>query len=233
MFRVWFVSKGGYMARLRFLAVPLLAVVVSVWAARPAVAQTKEARGSVVTVSDSSLTVKVADKDMRFTVDDKTIVEAPGAGRATRDAQGRGAPGIKLTAVVKTGSGVIVTYREAGGAMIATDIRSVPAAAAAAAAGAGASTTTANGKVKSVTAASLVVTDNGKDLTFVVDKGTRVLAKGAGTATTAAGGSIAFTKLVGVGDTVSVSYAGTGAAMRATEVRITVNADRAPTPSGR
>ena len=219
------------MERVRFFVVPLVAVLVMGWAARPAMAQTKEARGSVVTVSDSSLTVKVADKDMRFTVDDKTVVEAPGAGRATRDAQGKGAPGIKLTSVVKPGSGVIVTYREAGGAMIATDIRSVPAAAAAA--GGGASTTTANGRVKSVTAASLVVTDNGKDLTFVVDKDTRVLAKGAGTATTAAGGSIAFTKLVAVGDTVSVSYAGAGPAMRATEVRITVNANRAPTPAGR
>ena len=76
-----------------------------------------------------------------------------------------------------------------------------------------------------MTASSLVVTDSGKDLTFAVDKDTRVLAKGAGTATQAAGGSIAFTKLVGVGDTVSVSYAGTGSTMRATEIRITVNAD--------
>ena len=222
------------MRRVRLFVVPLVAVLVMGWAARTATAQTKEARGSVVAVSDSSLTVKVADKDMKFTVDDKTVVEAPGAGRATRDAQGRGAPGIKLTSVVKTGSGVMVMYREAGGAMIATEIRSVPAAAAAASASpASAASTTANGKVKSVTGTSLVVTDNGKDLTFVVDKDTKVLAKGAGTATQAAGGSIAFTKLVGVGDEVSVSYAGTGQAMRATEVRIAVSAARLPTPAGR
>ena len=224
------------MGRVRFIVAPLLAVVVTGWAAAPASAQTKEARGTVVTVSDSSLTVKVADKDMKFAVDDKTVVGAPGAGRATRDAQGKGAPGIKLTSILKAGSGVMVMYREAGGAMVATEIRSVPAAAAgasASSASSSSSSSTANGKVKSVTAASLVVTDNGKDMTFVVDKDTTVLAKGAGTATKAAGGNIAFTKLVGVGDTVSVSYAGTGPAMRATEVRITVSASRAPTPAGR
>ena len=209
------------------LVVPVLAALVMGWAAG-ASAQTKEARGTVVSVSDSSLTVKVAGNDMTFAVDAKTVVGAPGAGRATRDAQTKGAPGIKLTNVVKTGSGVVVMYRVAGGANVATEVRSVPGAASAAA-----PATTANGKVKSVTAASLVITDNGKDMTFAVDKATRVVAKGAGTATQAAGGSIAFTKLVGVGDTVSVSYAGTGAAMRATEVRITVNADRAPRPAGR
>jgi hypothetical protein len=67
-----------------------------------------------------------------------------------------------------------------------------------------------------------VITDSGKDMTFAVDNSTKVLAKGAGTATQAAGGTIAFNKLVGVGDTVSVSFAGAGPAMRATEVRITL-----------
>lgn len=216
------------MGRVRFLVVPLLAVLVLGWSARPAAAQTKEARGTVVTVSDTSLTVKVADKDMKFSVDAKTIVGAPGAGRATRDAQTKGAPGVKLTTVVKTGSGVIVMYREAGGAMVATEIRSVPAAAAGASAStAGSTSTIATGKVKSVTAASLVITDNGKDSTFAVDANTNVVARGAGTATR--GGPIAITKLVDVGDTVSVSSEGT----RATEIRITVKAARAPTPAGR
>jgi len=207
------------------LVVPLLTILVIGWASRPAMAQAREARGTVVSVSDSSLTVKVADKDMKFAVDDKTVVGAPGAGRATRDAQTKGAPGARLTTLLKTGSGVIVMYREAGGALVATEIRSVPAAA-----GTPGTSSIANGRVKAVTAGSLVITDNGKDLTFAVDKGTRVLAKGAGTATQAAGGNIAFTKLVSVGDTVSVSYAGAGPAMRATEVRITVSADRSPAP---
>jgi hypothetical protein len=218
------------MTRVRLLVVPLLTVMVFAWAAPSATAQTKEASGIVVTVTDSAVVVKVADKDMKFGVDAKTVVGAPGAGRATRDAQSQGAAGIKLTTILKTGSGVVVTYREAGGALVATEIRSVPAAASAASA---AASTTASGRVKSVTASSLVVTDNGKDLTFMIDKDTRVLAKGAGTATQAAGGAIAFTKLVTVGDTVSVSYTGTGAAMRATEVRMTVDADRAPRPAGK
>jgi len=221
------------MARVRFLIVPLLAVVVFAWAVSPAMAQTKEASGTVVSVSDSAVTVKVADKDMKFGVDAKTVVGAPGAGRATRDAQSQGAAGIKLTTILKPGSGVVVSYREAGGALVATEIRSVPAAASGGSAGSAAASTTASGRVKSVTGSTLVVTDSGKDLTFAVDKDTRVFAKGAGTATQAAGGSIAFTKLVGVGDTVTVSYAGTGSAMRATEVRITVNADRPPAPAGR
>jgi hypothetical protein len=218
------------MGRVRLFVVPLLAVLVMGWAVSPASAQAKEARGTVSSVSDSSLTVKVADKDMTFAVDAKTVVGARGAGRATRDAQGKGAAGIKLTSVIKNGEGVLVMYRTANGANVATEIRAVPAAASAASA---ASSSTANGKVKSVSAASLVITDNGKDMTFVVDKDTGVVAKGAGTATRAAGGNIAFTKLVGVGDTVSVSYSGTGPAMKATEVRITVSASRAPTPAGR
>jgi hypothetical protein len=167
---------------------------------------------------------------MKFGVDDKTIVGAPGAGRATRDAQTKGAPGIKLTSIVKAGSGVVVRYREAGGALVATEVRSVPAAASA---GTAASSTTASGKVKSVSDSSMVIANDGKDMTFAVDKDTRVAARGAGTATRAAGGSIAFTKLVGVGDTVSVTFTGTGQAMRATEVRVTVSAARAPGPAGR
>jgi hypothetical protein len=218
------------MGRVNVLRISVLAVLLT-WSAGvvPAVAQTKEARGTAVAVSDSSLTVKVADKDMKFAVDAKTVVGAPGAGRATRDAQGKGAAGIKLTDIVKTGSGVVVMYREANGAMVATEIRSVPAASSGATASSS-SSSTANGKVKSVTASSMVITDNGKDSTFAIDSNTKVLAKGAGTATRAAGGSIAFTSLVGVGDTVSVSYTGSGQAMRATEVRITVNADRKPAP---
>jgi hypothetical protein len=194
-------------------------------------AQTKEASGTVTAVTDAMLTVRVNAMEMKFTVDSSTIVGARGAGRATRDAQGKGEPGIKLTGVVKPGNGVVVTYREAKGALLATEIRLVPAATAGAAPAAAAST--ANGRVKSVSDTSLVVTDAGKDLTFVVDPSTRVVAKGAGTATAAAGGKIPFTKLVTVGDTVSVSYEGAAPKMRATEVRITVNADRAPTPAGR
>ena len=212
------------MGRVRVFFVPLVAVLLIGWAARPALAQTKEARGSVVAVSDSSLTVKVADKDMTFSVDAKTLVGA---------AETKGAPGIKLTSVVTTGSGVIVMYREASGAHVATEIRTVPAAASA---GAGLFPTTASGKVKSVTAASLVITDNGKDLTFALDKDTSVgspgiLCPGCEPPRGPLDGSIAFTKVLRVGDNVRVSYASTGPTMRATDIRIIVTAGKAPTPS--
>jgi predicted ribonuclease toxin of YeeF-YezG toxin-antitoxin module len=211
--------------------VSLLILLAVVWIA-PVSAQTKEASGTVVTVSDSALTVRVDGKEMKFAVDNDTIVGAPGAGRTTRAAQAKGAPGVSLTTLVKTGTGVVVMYRESSGSLLATEIRNVPAASATGTTGT-ASTPVVSGTVKSVTNTTLVVTESGKDLTFMIDKATRVLAKGAGTATQAAGGTIAFTKLVSVGDQVSVSYEGTGQKMRATEVRMTVDADRAPRPAGR
>jgi hypothetical protein len=218
------------MGRVRFLWVPLLVAVAVGWSIQPVAAQTKEARGTVTAVTDTALTVRVKDMDMKFTVDNSTVVGAPGAGRATRDAQSKGAPGLKLTGLVKVGAGVVVVYREAAGALVATEIRDVPGATAGAAAP---TSGTANGTVKSATDTSLVVADSGKDWTFMVDANTRVLAKGAGTATKEAGGKIPFTKLVAVGDTVSVSYEGTAPKMRATEVRITVDANRAPRPAGK
>ena len=172
------------MGHVRYLWVPILAAVLLAGPARTAQAQTKEANGTVTAVTDSSLTVRVNNNEMKFTVDNNTIVGAPGAGRATRDAQSKGAPGIKLTGVVKPGAGVVVMYNEAKGILLATEVRLVPAAAAGAAApAAGAqASTTANGTVKTVTDTSLVITDSGKDLMFAVDASTRVLAKGAGTA---------------------------------------------------
>jgi hypothetical protein len=141
-------------------------------------------------------------------------------------------------------------YREANGAMVATEIRSVPAAAGAgeraesraarataretaAPTATAAAKGTETGKVKSVTASTMVITHDGKDSTYAVDANTKVVGKGAGTATRGAGGAIAFSSLVGVGDTVSVDFTGSGQAMRAKEVRITVNADRKPAPTSR
>jgi hypothetical protein len=83
---------------------------------------------------------------------------------------------------------------------------------------------TAKGTIKSVTADSLTVTDAGKDMTFAVDKDTKVQAKGAGTSTKAAGGSISITSLLAAGDKVQVTYGGTGTAMHAMSVRVTQKA---------
>ena len=211
------------MKRLRFLAVPLLAVLAFAWSVRPVMAQAKQARGTVTAVSDASLTVKVGDKDVTFAVDQNTRVGAPGAGRRTRDVKATGGSGIKLSDVVKTGGAVLVFYNETGGTNRATEVRTI----ASAGSGGGSVTEgpkTANGKVKSVAAGSLVITDDGKDSTFAVDANTKVLGQGAGTATKQAGGKVSITDLVSAGDTVSVSYLEAGGAMRATRVRITVKA---------
>ncbi len=84
--------------------------------------------------------------------------------------------------------------------------------------------TVVTGQVKSVAAGSLTVTGGGKDWNFSVDPSTKVLYKGAGKKTAAAGGRTSITNLVSAGDTVSVSYRGTGDSMQATSVRVTVKA---------
>jgi Domain of unknown function (DUF5666) len=215
------------MGRVQRLGTLLLIVLVfgAFVGLSPAAAQTsKEARGTVTAVTDSSLKVKVGTQEMTFAVDSKTAVLARGAGRATRDAQATGAPGIKIGDAIKPGGAVIVQYTEAGGKMTATEVRAVSDAG-----GAGGSVSTTappsksvTGKVKSATADSLVVTADNKDMTFVVSPETKVEAKGAGTATQQAGGRITFNSLVGAGDTVQVTYQEAGATMRATEVRITI-----------
>jgi Domain of unknown function (DUF5666) len=214
------------MGRVQRLGTLLLIVLVfgAFVGLSPAAAQSKEARGTVTAVTDSSLKVKVGAQEMTFAVDSKTAVLARGAGRATRDAQATGAPGIKIGDAIKPGGAVIVQYTEAGGKMTATEVRAVSDAGE----GGGSVSTAAppsksvTGKVKSATANSLVVTADNKDMTFAVSPETKVEAKGAGTATQAAGGRIAFNTLVGAGDTVQVTYQEAGATMRATEVRITI-----------
>jgi Domain of unknown function (DUF5666) len=214
------------MGRVQRLGTLLLIVLVfgAFVGLSPAAAQSKEARGTVTAVTDSSLKVKVGAQEMTFAVDGKTAVLARGAGRATRDAQATGAPGIKIGDAIKVGGAVIVQYTEAGGKMTATEVRAVSDAGEGGGSVATAAPPSKNvtGKVKSATADSLVVTADNKDMTFVVTPETKVEAKGAGTATTAAGGRITFNSLVGAGDTVQVTYQEAGATMRATEVRITI-----------
>ena len=83
---------------------------------------------------------------------------------------------------------------------------------------------TALGKVKSVAAASVVVTDKaGKDWTFAVDKETRVVAKGASTkaaASKASGASLSIVDLIKAGQNVRVRYHDMGGTMHAAEVRV-------------
>jgi hypothetical protein len=217
------------MGRPRALVIPLLATLVLVGpiGLRSAAAQTKTARGTVVTASEASLTVKTGTQVMIFVIDQGTAVLARGAGTKTRQARDAGATGIKLTDVVKPDGAVVVSYREANGVMQATEVRSVSST------GTGGGSTSdagasaarvATGKVKSVAGGSLTITRSGTDWNFSVDPSTKVLYAGAGKKTAAAGGRISITDLVNTGDTVSVSYRGSGDSMQATSVRVTVKA---------
>src|SRR6267378_1820014 len=123
---------------------------------------TKVVRGTVVTISGSSLTIKVRDQEMTFAVDAKTLVEARGAGTKARAAQASGKPGPKLADVVKVGQGVAVTYHEINGVRHASVVRAV--AAVNAGNGSPASepeSMTSSGTVQSVAPNSITITGGG------------------------------------------------------------------------
>jgi hypothetical protein len=83
---------------------------------------------------------------------------------------------------------------------------------------------TANGTVKTVAADSIVVTDkDGKDWTFVVDKTTKVFAKGGSHMTDekkAAGETMTIVDIVKVGEKVTVKYHDMGEKKHAASVRV-------------
>jgi len=192
-------------------------------------AQNQTARGTVSSVAGDSISVNVGGKEMKFTVDPKTMVTAAGAGTKARAAAAAGQPGPKLNELLKAGEAVLVTYTAMGSMMHASAIQVVtsagpgggsvstekPAAAAAPA------SRNADGVVKSVSPTSLTITSSGKDMTFALDQSTRVVGTGAGTKTAAAGGRIVITDLVATGNRVAVSYTESAGSMKATEVRVT------------
>jgi hypothetical protein len=211
----------------RLIAMVGCAVLV---AAAPALAQTKTVKGSVTNVGASSITVKVAGKDMTFNVDTKTTVVAKGASTKTREAQAAGKTGPGITEVVKMGEPVEVVYHEKE--MHADTVRaisSVPAASAAkseAAKGEAAAkpkAMTAAGVVSAVTGNSLTIKEKSGDATFSVDNKTVVSGTGLGTAgrkLMEAGGKPTLGDFVKDGDTVSVTYHDAGGTKTASTVRI-------------
>ena len=209
------------------IALALVALAAAVWPAGLAAQESKMARGTVSAVAADSLTVKVGATDMKFNVDSKTNVEAVGAGTKTRQAQAAGAPGPKLTDVVKVGQPVAVSYTETGGSNHATRIRAISSLAAEPGATSGpGGAKTANGTVKSVAAASMTISGSSGSgatftQTFTIDGTTKVIGKGAGTASAAAGGKTVVTELVSNGDAVSVTYHAVGNALHAAEIRVT------------
>lgn len=201
-----------------------LFIVGAVVTAQAAAQDTKSARGTVTAVAGDSITVKVADRELKFAVDTKTVLTASGAGTADRKAEATGKPGLRVADFVKTGDAVEVTYQETGSTMRASNIRRVTSAGSGGAATSAERGDTATGTVDSISATTLVLsgsTGGGGTFkqTFTIDATTKVIAEGAGTAA-GKGGKVVLTDFVGVGDQVMVSYRKAGAALHADEVRV-------------
>src|SRR5438093_7405667 len=178
--------------RRTFVALALGALVVAGWPATPAFAQPSQtARGTVTAMAADSINVKVQNVDMKFVVDSKTTVEARGAGTKSRAAQRAGQSGPKLSEVVKVGEAVEVTYHDMSGTLYAAKIRAVASPGPSSPAEAAAKSS--NGTVKSVSATSLSISGSSGggatfDQTFAIDSKTKVIGRGAGTKSRAAGG---------------------------------------------
>jgi Domain of unknown function (DUF5666) len=209
------------------LTLVALALTLALAPGSPALAQkstTKSTTGTVTAMTPDAVTVKVGTVDMKFMVDAKTQVVAPGGGTKERAAQKAGAAGTKLADVLKVGQAVSVRYADAGGTLHAssiTAVRSVGADPAAA--------KSSNGTVQSVSATSMTINGSSGSgakftQTFAIDGDTKVVGKGAGSATK--GGKVAITELVGNGDHVSVAYHTMGETLHASDVRVTTKATK-------
>lgn len=187
--------------------------------------EAKSARGTVTAVGGDSITVKVAEKELKFALDAKTVLTASGAGTAERKAEAAGKPGTRAADFVKAGDAVEVSYHETGGTMHASRIRRVTSAGSGGGSMSGEASETANGKVDSVSGSTIAIsgsTGGGGSFkqSYEVDGTTRVIAVGASTAATGKGGKVVLSDFVGVGDQVTVKYRKAGAGLHAEEVRV-------------
>jgi hypothetical protein len=218
----------GLLSRVGVLVLGTASIVVV--AQGTAVAQSKEVRGQVLAVSDSSLAVRAGEKALNFLIDKDTIIEANGAGTRTREAKaaGKESAGIKVTDYVKAGGAVLVSYREVDGKNRALIIRSISSAGSGGEAAANVDATkNVLGTVKSISGARLILDQGGHDMTFTIDRQTDVLARGGTRATKNAGGKVPITDIVHVGDLVRVQYRDVNGAMNAFEVQLR-NPDSVP-----
>ena len=204
----------------RIMIVGAGVAAVGLLAARPVGAQTKEARGTVTAVSETSLTVKAGAQELTFYVDGQTHIEARTAAKRLQEAQ-PGNPKPRVNDFIEPGNVVLVRFKEENGRNHALDIERAGSP------GAGGGTVSepsknASGKVKSVTPSQLTITADGRDLTFTISRDTDVLAKGASKTTKASGGSTTITDFVHAGDTVGVTYRDAAGTMTAAEVRVQI-----------
>ena len=200
-------------------------LIVGGIAAQAAAQGTKSARGTVTAMAGDTITVKAAERELKFTVDSKTVLTASGAGTADRKADAAGKPGPRLSDFVKVGDAVEVTYQETGSTMRASDIRRVATPGGGGGSMSGERSETANGTVDSISGSTLVISGSVSGggtfkQSYTVDATTMVVAMGASTAANAKGGKITLTDFVGVGDQVTVNYRKAGTGLHADEIRV-------------
>lgn len=205
--------------RLLILGVAM-AVIGLVVNATAVSAQTREARGTVTAVTDTTMTVKAGAQELTFYVDGETRLEVR---RAARDLQANqpGNPKPRVNSFFAAGNPVAVRYREENGRNHALNIERVGSA------GAGSRSVKdpiriADGKVTSVSPSRMTIASGGGDITFAITADTDVLARGASRATKAAGGNTPLTTFVHLGDEVSVSYRSAAGATTASQIRVRV-----------
>jgi hypothetical protein len=208
------------------LAIPLSVLfMIGVMAPSASAQGAKKATGTISAVTGSSVTVKTqSGQEMTFSLDKDTLIEAKGGGHKQRAAEAEGKAGVPAADVLKQGQAVEVSYHETGGTMHASSIRTIaqvptekPASAVA---------KTAHGTVKDVSASSLTITSQGKDMTFVIDSKTHAVGKGLGTATQKSGGKAPITDLMKAGDEVSVTYHDMGGTLNAATVHVVTSAKK-------
>lgn len=203
------------------LALTLAVLAFLVTPARQAAAQESKSRGTLTAMAADSITVKVGTTDMKFTLDDKTVVEAPGGATKSRAAAAAGKAGPTLSEVLKVGDAVEVTYKDPG--KHATMVRKISSPGSG-----GVPAKTAAGTVTAVSASSMTIEGTGGGgskftQTYAIDSNTHVIARGA-TKSLAGGGPI--TNAVGKGDRVNVSFDDAGGSLKATEVRVMAKAPK-------
>jgi hypothetical protein len=206
------------------LAVPVAAFVLLGWFALEATAQTtKTSRGRVAALTGDMITVTVDGQEMKFTVDEKTIVTVGGAGTAARKAEAAGKPGPKLADLIQVGNAVEVSYTESGGTMRATGIRRV--ADPGRSGGPGGSSETVTGTVASISGNTVTLSGSISgggtfEQTIAVDTSTKIVAEGAGTAAAQTGGKLVLSDHLGPGDRVTITYEAKGDTLHASEIRV-------------
>ncbi len=208
----------------RFILSIAAAVIL---AAGPAVVHaqpTKTVKGEITAIAADSVTVKAADgQEMKFAIDSKTQVIAPGGTTKSKAAKPEG-KGVGVTELLKAGQAIEVQYHEAG--MHAASIRAIASVGSAPSPPAppAPKAQNASGVVSAVTATSLTVKGSSAEWTFTIDSKTSVTGTGVGTAAkklSTDGKPQAITEFVHEGDSVNVTYREMGAAKLASGVRIT------------